>query len=328
MRTDSLPPEFSELRGRVDYVRERVRGTEWSSSCPNCGGVPHKSGELPDRFRMWVKNKGGFTFGWCRACGFKWYPTREYKPSPQQLEEWRRERLEREQRIKEEAEQAIRLLTDKQKWHYYYEELLRNDIAKDLWAQAGIIYEFLWNEWQLGYDPAHLFWFDTGTGWKEHITPTMTIPVRDMTGRVVNIKHRLLQPFDGCKYRMEYKTGIEPVFIANLDAGKPARDTKVNILCEGEKKAAVTFLTLDMMNVQVYGLPGSPSDEMLGSIQGRIVQILDPDQDVSERTRRIYRDRDYRVVRLPQKIDDMILGRGLEKEHLIAMLRQAERMTI
>lgn len=327
MRTHDLPPEFSELAGRVDYVRERVRGFEWSSSCPECGGAPHQSGELPDRFRMWVKNKGGFTFGWCRACGYKWTPTKEFKPSSEQLEEWRLERLAKEERIKAEAEQAIKLLTDKQRWHIYYEQLLDNDLGKDEWAMAGIVYPFWWNEWQLGYDPAHLFHFDTGTGWQDWVTPTLTIPVRDMTGRVVNIKHRLLKPFEGCKYRMEYKTGIEPVFIANLDDGKPSSGTKVNVLCEGEKKAAVTFITLDMVNVQVYGLPSSPSDEMLKSIPGRIVQILDPDMDVTDRMRDIFKGRDYRVVRLPEKIDDMILARGLEQGHLVAMFKQAERIS-
>lgn len=327
MRTDVLPIEFQELSGRVNYVRERVRGTEWSSSCPECGGEPHKTGgDLPDRFRMWPRGKGGFAFGWCRACGFKWSPRSEFKPSPEQLEEWRIARLEKEQRIKAEAEQAIKLLSEKQKWHLYYEMLMESDEAKDKWSEAGVIAPFWWNEWQLGYDPSHLFHFDTGQGWADWVTPTLTIPVRDISGRVVNIKHRLLNPFDGVKYRMEYKTNIEPVFIANFEDGKPA-DCKVSIICEGEKKAAVTFITLDMTNVQVYGLPASPSDEMLESIPGRIIQVLDPDQRVTPRLRDIFKARDYKVVTLPEKIDDMILSRGMEQEHLIAIFKQAERVS-
>jgi hypothetical protein len=275
---------------------------------------------------MWPHNKGGFAFGWCRVCGYKWSASREFKPTPEQLEQWRIDRLGKEERIKAEAEQAIKLLTDKQKWHYYYDSLLNNDSAKDEWAKAGIILPFWWNEWQLGYDEAHLFYFDTGKGWQDYTTPTLTIPVRDLTGRVVNIKHRLLNPFDGIKYRMEYRTNIEPVFIANLDDGKPAK-SKVSIICEGEKKAAVTFITLDMVNVQVYGLPKSPSDEMLTGIEGRIIQVLDPDVSVSPRIKDIYKSRDYRVVTLPEKIDDMIVHRGLEQEHLIAIFKQAERQT-
>ena len=327
MRIDTLPMEFQELSSRVNYVRERVRGKEWSSSCPECGGEPHQtSGDLPDRFRMWPRGKGGFAFGWCRACGFRWTPSREFKPTPEQLEQWRLDRLDKEQRIKEEAEQAIKLLSEKQKWHFYYESLLQNDRAKDAWAEAGIILPFWWNEWQLGYDPEHLFYFDSGQGWVNHTTPTLTIPVRDLTGRVVNIKHRLLNPFEGIKYRMEYKTNIEPVFIANLDEGKPA-EVKVSIICEGEKKAAVTFITLDMVNVQVYGLPKSPSDEMLDGIKGRVIQILDPDVKPSKRIQELYRNRDYRIVTLPEKIDDYILNRGIEKEHLIALFKQAEKLS-
>ncbi len=326
MTNSTLPIEFQELSSRVNYVRECVRGKEWSSSCPECGGVPHQNGDLPDRFRMWPKGKGGFAFGWCRTCGFKWTASREFKPTPEQLEQWRLDRLDKEQRIKAEAEQAIKLLTEKQKWHYYYESLLDCNAAKDEWSKAGVILPFWWNEWQLGYDPGHLFYFDTGKGWQDHLTPTLTIPVRDMTGRVINIKHRLLEPFDGIKYRMEYRTGIEPVFISNLNDGKPA-DCKMSIICEGEKKAAVTFITLDMTNVQVYGLPKSPSSEVLSEIPGRIIQILDPDVSISPRIKDIYKARDYRVVRLPEKIDDMIVNRGLKQEHLIAMFKQSERQT-
>ena len=326
MRESPLPPEFMELSGKVHYVRERIRGKEWSSSCPKCGGNPHSHGEFPDRFRMWTKAKIGKPFGWCRACDYKWTSEKDYKPDPAKIEQWRQERIAEEKQRKEEAEQAIKLLTDTHKWDVYYSWLRSDGIAGDYWRGAGIVDEYWWREWQLGYDPMHSFWFDGGErGWVEHKTPTATIAVRDVTGRIINIKHRLIKPFDGIKYRMEYRTNTEPLFIANLDAiGKSDYILK----CEGEKKAAVTWLTLDNSKVQAYGLPATPSDEMLEAIKGKvIIDIIDPDvrQNIRERTREIYKGLDYRTVSLPMKIDDMILTAKITKDELQGIIRQARK---
>ncbi len=323
MKESPLPLEFSLLSGKVHYVRERVRGKEWSSSCPNCGGEPHPNGELPDRFRMWTVGKIGKPFGWCRVCNYKWFNDKDVKPDPEKIEQWRKERIEYETRIKEEAELAIKNLTDVHKWEEYYSWLKVDKVASAYWRGAGIQDEYWWGEWKLGYDPMHSFWFDSDNGWVEHKTPTATIAVRDITGRIINIKHRLLNPFQGVKYRMEYRTHIEPIFISNLELKNP----EFVIKCEGEKKAAVTWLTLDSMKVQAYGLPKSPSDEMLESIKAKvIIDILDPDVKVSERVKNIYKDVDYRVLRLPSKIDDMILFANLEKQDLRAMLKQARKV--
>ncbi len=327
MRESPLPPEFAELSGVVHYVRERIRGKEWSSSCPKCGGSPHSHGEFPDRFRMWTKSKIGKPFGWCRACDYKWSSERDYKPDPAKIEQWRQERIAEETRRKEEAEQAIKLLTDVHKWDVYYSWLKSDGIAADYWRGAGIEDEYWWNEWKLGYDPLHSFWFDGGArGWVEHKTATATIAARDITGRIINIKHRLINPFEGIKYRMEYRTNTEPIFIANLDAiGRADYILK----CEGEKKAAVTWLTLDSTKVQAYGLPATPSDEMLEAIKGKvIIDIIDPDvrQNIRDRTRKIYTDVDYRTVSLPMKIDDMILAGKISKSELRGIIKQARRV--
>mgnify|MGYP003440847534 CR=1 FL=1 len=108
MKDSPLPLEFAELSGKVFYVRERIRGREWSSSCPKCGGIPHQNGQFPDRFRMWTKSKIGKPFGWCRACNYKWTSERDYKPDPARIEAWRQERLEYERQRKAEAEMLAR----------------------------------------------------------------------------------------------------------------------------------------------------------------------------------------------------------------------------
>ena len=59
-----------------------------------------------------------------------------------------------------------------------------------------------------------------------------------------------------------------------------------------------------------------------------IIDIIDPDVKEAdiERKRMEYLDVDYRVIRLPAKIDDMILQSGITKEDLRGMIRQARNV--
>ena len=69
-REHPLPPHWAVLAGKVDYV-QRVSNTEYSSSCPQCGGTPHPNGELPDRCRLFVDEHPTL---FCRKCGLVAYP--------------------------------------------------------------------------------------------------------------------------------------------------------------------------------------------------------------------------------------------------------------
>jgi len=328
MRESPLPPEFYELQGKVQYVVERIRNKEWSSSCPECGGSPHPSGEWPDRFRMfpWKYSKVGVAIGWCRACGYKWLQDRDYQPDPAKLEEWKQARIEEEERRQAEAEKALELLRNEKKWEFYTGILDFCDEGVDYWKHAGIVDSFWWIEWGLGWDREHEFWYDN-EGWKKHHTPTATIAERDLSGEIVNVKHRLIHPQpDGTKYRMEYTVGMEPVFIANLDL---CNEADYAFLVEGEKKAAVSWLTFDNPKVQAFGLPMSPSPDLLESINaGHIVYIPDPDVRpyALRNVKEAYQDRDLRILRVGEKIDDLILESGIEKESFRAMIKQARKV--
>jgi len=328
MREAQLHPEFYELQGHVQYVVERIRGKEWSSSCPECGGSPHPGGEWPDRFRMFpaAHSKTGISIGWCRVCGFKWLPDREFKPDPEKLEKWKRERIVEEERRKAEAEQALQLLRDEKKWEFYTGVLDFCDEGRAYWKGAGIVDDLWWREWGLGWDREHEFWVDSD-GWKKHTTPTATIAERNLDGEIVNVKHRLINPQpDGVKYRMEYSVGFEPVFIANLQL---CNDADWAFLVEGEKKAAVTWLTFDQAKVQAFGLPMSPSLELLEQINaGHICYIPDPDVQpwALKRIKEAYRDRDLKILRLNQKVDDYIQGAGIDRDSFRAIVKQARRV--
>ena len=160
-----------------------------------------------------------------------------------------------------------------------------------------------------------------------HTTPTLTIPVRNLQGEIINIKHRLLEPIpDGTKYRMEYRVGIEPIFMANLEKKNEAESVWI---VEGEKKAGITFITLDDPETQMIGLPKTPSDELLQAIGGKIVYYI-PDPDVSPRwKKRIYdnmKGRDLRLIELPDKVDDFIIRNDWNKSNLQTVMAQARRI--
>jgi hypothetical protein len=338
MRQSSLHLEFIELEGKVNYVVERIRGKEWSSSCPNCGGSPHQNGALPDRFRMFTKahSKRGISIGWCRVCGYKWTSAKDYQPDPARIEEWRKEQITYHEQRKAESETALSHLRDENKWLVYYEALLDSPQAQGYWVGSGIDSQYYWHYWGLGFDPRHEFWFDTKDGWKQHITETATMAVRNINGEIVNIKHRLLEPFEGTKYRMEYTTHIEPLCIANLDN----LVCDFAIICEGEKKNYVGWSLLDNVNVQAYGLPMTPSEEMLKSLQFKTaVYIPDPDA-LEERTNKngkplpppanrimeTLKDRDVRILKLTDKLDDWILRTGASKHQFETLLKQARKV--
>lgn len=337
MKTSPLHPEFAGLEGKVSYVSERIRGKEWSSSCPECGGSPHQNGALPDRFRMFTKShsKRGISIGWCRVCGYKWTPKQDYQPDPAKIEAWRKEQIEYHERRKAESETALNNLRNENKWQTYYDFLLNTPSAQGYWMGAGLDNEYFWHYWGLGYDPRHEFWFDTADGWKCHVTETATMPVRNLLGEIVNIKHRLINPFEGTKYRMEYTTGIEPLCVANLD--KLICDFV--ILCEGEKKTYTAWSLLDNLNVQAYGLPMTPSEEMLKSLPFKTA-IYIPDPDAMEerenkngkklpppanRIMETLKGRDVRILRLPDKLDDWILRTGATKQNFETLLKQARK---
>lgn len=329
MRESSLHPEFADLQGKVHYVVERLRGKQWSSSCPHCGGEPHQGGEWPDRFVMYPagSSKHGITIGWCRCCDYKWFPAKEYKPDPEKLEMWRQDRIRKLEQDLLDTQKALALLRDEHKWQCYYENLNRYEEGCLAWVDAGIVEPYWWSEWGLGYDPEHVFWYDRGT-WQKHITPTMTIPVRNMQGEIINIKHRALNPFmgDGAnRYRMEYKTGLEPMFISNLSN----LQTDVTWLVEGEKKAMNTFVGLDRIDHQVIGLPKSPSEELIKSIQTKTI-IYVPDPDVEPKMKKRIMDscggKEFRVVILPDKIDDWSIRVGATKNHFEALYRNSRRI--
>lgn len=322
-----LPTEIEVLNLR--YVK-RVSENEYSAACPKCGGGPHRNGELPDRFRVFVRSKAyGGLLGWCRKCGYKWTPQGE-KIDPVQHKKWVDEQKRVEEERRAEAERALELLRREQAWVKYHLNL--NGETRQMYHARGISDEWV-DYWMLGYNPAKVVWDNEG----EFTTPALTIPVF-LPGQdePLTIRNRLLSPRrEGDKYRPEFGHLPSSLFYGNRVV-KPAGRV---LLVEGEFKAMTTYITLGM-EMFVVGTPGkTPSPEMLKSQLKDCDEVficLDPDAYHAEglgkispirRMIDIFGERS-RIIQVPYKIDDMITGGYLDKKGLMGLISGARRIRI
>jgi hypothetical protein len=331
-RASALPVEFAAIADRVHYVREVVHGSEWAGSCPSCGGEIHRNGEWPDRCRFWPHSTraGGKPLAWCRSCGWKWTPKKEVKVDPAKLEEMKRAREKAEAEHERAQKQARAAVQREHKWEVYHNLLMNTIPAQDAWIAALGVDQFKFFEmaeyWKLGCSLKHEFWVPNG-GERivVHTSNTLTVPVTDLNGKCINIKHRLTKPgADGVRYRQEYRGTGEAVFIANrqlMNRGNWA------VIAEGEKKAMVAWtLTGPNMKLQVFGMPASPSLKLMESIKAEhIVYIPDPDVFEKEmminRAISVWARRDFRIVKLPDKLDDFIIANKPDPFWLLAMFK-------
>jgi hypothetical protein len=338
-RETCIPSEFVELPGRIQYIVKR--GTmEFSSSCPNCLGEPHPDGTYPDRFRMLIKSRAtGGPLGFCRVCGYKWWPGKgtinERKPSAEQLNAWREEVKAREMTRLEEVQHALSILAREQIWTHYHDQLTAETRA--IYEARGIP-EFWIDYLQLGYDPQKFYQVSD----HNYFSPSLTIPIFEpVTWKVLNVKHRLLSPIDPCdKYRPELR-GL-PASLFTFDPERPIEGP--TLICEGEFKAIVAGETLDRTNWQVVGIPSkSPDLSMVEQLKNcdPIVVCLDPDaytlspkqiannqsMTAIQRLVKAIGDR-ARVITLPDKIDDLINKKCIDKHSLKRLVDGARRIPI
>jgi len=326
-REEPLPPEFGELAGKVNYI-VKVGINEYAGSCPFCGGSPHPDGSFPDRFRMFIKSRAtGKPLGWCRNCGKHWLPGKPARLTPEQMEAWKAERLQAEERRLEDTRNAIQLLQDEKPWIRYHRQLTPEAVGM---YEARGLGEFWQEFWQLGLCENRIIFDKDG----QYFSNTLTIPVFAGKDNAVNLRHRILsprQPSD--KYRPEHKGLPASLFIADYERKLSGRV----LLVEGEFKAMTTFICADDPKLHVVGIPGkSPDLALLEQLKDcePVYVCLDPDAydrdpkqpnapSAVERVVKVFQKR-CRLLKLPEKIDDMINIGIIGKSTIKALLSGAK----
>ena len=276
---------------------------KWVCHSGSCG-----SGDIIDFVTVWQ--------GLDLAGAVEWL-TGEKPINKAEVQKLTEERIERakeyEQRKREEHIRALGELRRAEAWEVYYRNL--DGFGKrDLWRVRGIP-----DNWQDIFQLGYCDKFTVGTKGGIHHTPTLTIPIWGPGDQLVNIRHRLLNPpTPGDKYRPE-RAGLnaEPYICEPFRA----YDMERIIVVEGEIKAMVTFITLDMPGIQVIGIPGkSIFKRIVENLKGRdVIIVMDP--DAQHEARQMARALGGRVVNLGVKIDDAITAGQLDKAALQRMFR-------
>ncbi len=304
----AIPHDIIERFGNLPDAKHRS-GDEFSSACPKCGGG-RGTNDPSDRFRFWARPSQASSF-WCRRCGFQGFTDdnkKDYKPDLAKL-------LELDELRKREAEkEAVRLqskieeLQHQAYWKGYHDAM--NEGHRGLWRRDGIPDSFQ-DYWQLGFRQEY-----KGDGF---VSPAMTIPYFGMNWEAKTIQYRLTSPPEPSdKYR--FQQGLK----ADLWRADPDAEIKnAVILCEGMKKAAVTFIEMVARYnhpFTVVAVPSkSPGVDLLEQMKNAdpLYILLDPDAYVTTRSKdgrlippainrilRMTAGIPRKIVKLPTKADD------------------------
>jgi len=282
---------------------KKKTASEASSAWPFC----HQG---HDRFLIFAD--GGY---WCRQCDTKgWLDEKDTKWDGLSATEKRLRLLEAEQsRARREREEMQRQITALEKMarckdHLHYHQSLTMD-SLEYWWSEGMSNESI-DRYKLGFCSRCPTDFNG--------RPSYTIPVFGRDGEtLVNIRHRLIDAPGGDKYR-PHIAGL-PNFLFNAHFTQHPGESI--IITEGEKKSIV-LAQEDLPNVAIMG-KRSFNKEWIKWLEpfATVYVALDPDaQESARRLAALFSGRG-RVVRLPCKVDDMIVRYGASRDDVLDFLR-------
>ena len=312
----AVHPVYDEAAHLTTLTRKTA--DEWHGPCPKCGGK--------DRFTVNTTINGWF----CRECFIDhqwndvidlmmWYYDTDWhgaiqrlgEPTPddQHRKESNAKRLEIALEAKiAEAQEALADIRRGNRWQDYRNNL--NDDYMAEWLRRGLNEHYV-DLYNLGCAPG----FYAGA--------SLTIPVFDPDGSLLNIRHRILNPTNGAKYLPERK-GLPSALYYAL----PALSIPDTVwLVEGEIKAMVTYSQLPQ-DMQVLGMPGmTPRPGLLDALYNSKRVFFVPDPDAQPKACHKIVDEigraKVRVIDLPDKIDDLINAKLLDGGDLLRLTRTA-----
>lgn len=327
----------------------KVAAREYAGACPRCGG----------KDRLHVNTDRGWFCRRCQGAE-RWNDAIEWVRfttgasfieaitrlggkadiTPAEMERMcaEREAAEESRMTAERAErEAVHAeLTARADWRTYADNLDRYPEARALWHERGLSDEWI-SYYGLGYSPSREF----GYGEDRITSPSLTIPYfrpvfcpdpeggDAVTWRVVGLQHRLLADnTPGGKYRPHMRGAGKSLFYTDLLA---RRATGRVLLVEGEIKAMVTWAALwegyelcYAPDLTVIGTAGAAvKGELLAELERaeHIMVCLDPDAETEAvKLAKMLGEERSRVIRLPGKIDDLIVSGVLDTGMLINLL--------
>lgn len=319
----------------------RGNGNHYSCACPLHGGTN------PTAFS--ISNKGGKWLWYCFSndCGGgdaiafvqKWL-NKSFVDACEwinggKIEDSEGMRVSAEERLAkaeadriaaQEKEEARRKELQVAELHVYYHKMM-SQYHRDEWTKAGID-EGMQDFWQLG-GCDDFEYYDRFLDGRFH-SPSLTIPILDEQRQLLTIQHRLLNPKNPKhKYHPE-KTGLgHHPFLALPEMGY---DGGLVLVMEGAKKAMVTWTRCDV-GWQCIGVMSQTEyaklHDVLLPVGSRVIVIPDPNSESNKKALQLGWDFAKSIggsfLRLPDKIDDYILGADIDQNKLYGILKQARK---
>lgn len=308
----SSPQEVRDLAARRFGILLQGDKDEWHSACPfQC---PPDSGGS-DRFIIF--KEGNY---WCRNCGASgWLKEKErgWRPSSADLE------LIAKRHKAQQQSDAEKLAA----WQRAHAHAPWKD-----WMEQMPIEK--WAEWETMGMPESVI-TQYSLGWREEVEimtekygrltlPAFTIPIAaPMNCEIVNIQYRLENvPAGVGKYRQAYNIPAAALYANQNQQG-------IVWVVEGAKKALVLNRLFDAKH-QVVGLPSNvPSPALLEKIASypfeTIYLAFDPNSDNAIRRAVKYLTNRVRVLRLPDKPDDLVLAHGWDAARFLRYAKFARK---
>jgi hypothetical protein len=234
-------------------------------------------------------------------------------PTIEESLEWNRRQQAKEDARRRSAERALANLRAEEAWLRWHKEM--GEPEKDAWLARGV--PLSWQAfWRLGYQHQK----PLGS---ELTSDTLTIPVFGNDWKLLNVKHRILEPNGTGKYRYEISGQGSPLFLT--DPNYPLQG-KV-IVIEGEIKAMVLCATLADQSLRIVGLPGkSPSSDAVKGLLSadEVLYIADPgaSDDMTKLAASMPKV-PARLIESPLKLDDAIVDGVLSAGDVRELLRHA-----
>jgi hypothetical protein len=327
-----LPSEFSELYGHVQYV-QRKSAEEYSSTCPKCGGNIHRDGELPDRFVLLMPSraKAGIPFGWCRICGYRWWPgQKDNKPiDPETIRLLQEQAREAEEKRNAEKQKKLQEFSTAELWNELHRRM--GEQQRQWWRDAGVP-----DDWQdylrLGYTPDKAY----NVLHELRHSPAYTIPYFGYKFAFKTMQYRLCDPYNpNDRYRFEQGLGTASYMTT------PSLKIKDQVvICEGAKKGMVVKIHAE--DNTVLAVPSKVDWKSCGILEqikdcGRVYILFDPDcyeqppdanKDWKPQPVEFAREigKNARIMDCPVKIDDAFIQYGMNKYEWNSLKKQAVKL--
>jgi hypothetical protein len=316
MTNATAPAELSQL-GLDPAAFHFSDRKSWRGPCPNCGG--HR------RFVMFTDHEWPLWFGFCDECGTK-------------IKAWERVRVQFDPvkalqvKAAQEADERARAEYRRVKLAEFTTHEIRQEIFEraltqahiDWWESQGIP-EGTLKDLHFGYTPAKKYY----DGDRElQSSPAFTIPWFGPDHQFLTIQYRLLSPANPAdRYRFEDGLGGGGEHYYRVTPDKPLTDHV--IICEGAKKAIITWLWLAPEGFSVIAASSAntltPALEATKDCAQRFV-MLDPGASVWVK-RAAEHHHGLRNVALPYKIDDGFIRHNLTRDWFTGILRQTRRVS-